>query len=195
MGFPRQKYWSELPFPSPGDLPNARIKFRSPTLQLVSVIAGRFSTYWATREDFITHRLLVMTILIGVKQYLIVALTCIFLIIGDDEHLFICLLAPVYLLLLLLFIVVFQSLNHASLFVTPQTAAYQSFLSFTISQSLLNLIFIESVMSSNHLILRLSFLLLPSVFPRIRVISLHQVTKVLELQHQSIQWIFRVDFL
>ena len=33
MGFSRQEYWSELPFPSPGDLPNPGIKLRSPTLQ------------------------------------------------------------------------------------------------------------------------------------------------------------------
>ena len=38
MGFPRQQYWSELPFPSPGDLPNPRIKPISPAL------AGRFLT-------------------------------------------------------------------------------------------------------------------------------------------------------
>ena len=33
MGFSRQEYWSELPFPSPGDLPNPEIKPRSPTLR------------------------------------------------------------------------------------------------------------------------------------------------------------------
>ena len=33
MGFPRQEYWSGLPFPSSGDLPDPRIKPRSPTLQ------------------------------------------------------------------------------------------------------------------------------------------------------------------
>ena len=33
MGFSRQEYWSELPFPSPGDLPDPGIKPRSPTLQ------------------------------------------------------------------------------------------------------------------------------------------------------------------
>ena len=34
MGFSRQEYWSGLPFPSPGDLPNPGIKPRSPTLQM-----------------------------------------------------------------------------------------------------------------------------------------------------------------
>ena len=62
--------------------------------------------------------------------------------------------------------------------------------------SLLKFMSIELVMLSNHLILSHSILLLPSVFTSIRVF-LHQVTKVLELQlhHQSLQWIFRVDFL
>ena len=57
--------------------------------------------------------------------------------------------------------------------------------------SLPKLISIESVMPSNHLILCHPLLLLPSVFPSIRVFSyesvLYQVTKVLELQHQSFQ--------
>ena len=52
---------------------------------------------------------------------------------------------------------------------TPWTAAPQSSLSFTVSQSLLKLMFIELVMPSNHLILCCPLLLLPSVFPSIRV--------------------------
>ena len=54
--------------------------------------------------------------------------------------------------------------------VTPWTAALQDSLSFTISQSLLKFISIESVMLSNHLIL-CHPILLPSVFPSIRVFS------------------------
>ena len=54
---------------------------------------------------------------------------------------------------------------------TPWTAACQAFLSFTIFRSLLKLMSIESVMPSNHLILCHSLLLLPSVFPSIRVFS------------------------
>ena len=50
-------------------------------------------------------------------------------------------------------LVVFQSLSHVWLFVTPWTAARQVSLSFTISQSSLKLMFIESMMPSNHLIL------------------------------------------
>ena len=37
MGFSRQKYWNELPFPSPGDLPNPGVEPRSPTLQVDSL--------------------------------------------------------------------------------------------------------------------------------------------------------------
>ena len=55
--------------------------------------------------------------------------------------------------------------------VTPWTAARQATLSFTISQSLLKLMSIESVIPSNHLILCCSLLQLPSIFPSIRVFS------------------------
>ena len=55
--------------------------------------------------------------------------------------------------------------------VTPWTAAHQASLSFTISQSLLKLMSIESVIPSNHLILCCPLLLLPSIFPSIRVFS------------------------
>ena len=61
--------------------------------------------------------------------------------------------------------VVVQSLSCARLFVTPWTAARQASLSSTISGSLLKLMSIESVMSSNHLILCRPLLLLPSIFP------------------------------
>ena len=62
-------------------------------------------------------------------------------------------------------------LFSCSVFATPWTAAHQASLSFTISQSLLNLMSIESVMPSKHFILCRPLLLLPSVFPRIRVFS------------------------
>ena len=64
-----------------------------------------------------------------------------------------------------------QSLSHVRLFATPWTAACQPSLSFTNSQSLLKLMSIKLVMSSNHLILCQPFLLLPSIFPSIRVFS------------------------
>ena len=66
-------------------------------------------------------------------------------------------------------IVVFQSLSCVRLFATLWTAARQAPLSFMISWSLLKLMSIESVMLSNHLILGRPLLLLPSIFPIIRV--------------------------
>ena len=57
-----------------------------------------------------------------------------------------------------------QSLSHVQLFATPWTAARQASLSITNSQSLPKLMFIESVMPSNHLILCHPLLLLPSIF-------------------------------
>ena len=66
---------------------------------------------------------------------------------------------------------VVQSLSHVQLFVTSWTAARQASLSFTISQRLLKLMSIESVMPSNHLILCHPLPCLPSIFPSIRVFS------------------------
>jgi len=62
-----------------------------------------------------------------------------------------------------------QSLSRVWLFATPWTAAHQGSLSIINSQSLLKLMSIESVVPSNHLILYCLLLLLPSVFPSIRV--------------------------
>ena len=64
-----------------------------------------------------------------------------------------------------------QLLSHVQLFVTPWTAACQASLSITNSQSLLKLMSTELVMPSNHLILCCPLLLLPSIFPSIRVIG------------------------
>jgi len=75
-------------------------------------------------------------------------------------------------------LLLFSSVQLLSLvrhFVTPRTAACQASLSFTISQSLLKLMSIESVMPSNHLILCCLLLLPPSIFPNIRVFSSESV--------------------
>ena len=80
------------------------------------------------------------------------------LIIGKVEHLFIR-------------FVVVQSRSQARLFLTPWTEACQASLSFTISQSLLKPMSIELVIPSNQLIFCHPLLLLPSVFPSIRVFS------------------------
>ena len=84
----------------------------------------------------------------------------------------------------------------------PWTSAHQASLSINNSQSLLKLMCIESVMPSNHLILCHPLLLLPSIFPSIRVFSNESVLHIrwpkyweIQLQHESFQWIFRTDFL
>ena len=71
-----------------------------------------------------------------------------------------------------------QSLSHVQLFATPRTAAYQASLSITNSRSLLKLMCIESVMPSNHLIFYHPLLLLPSIFPSIRVFFTESVLHI-----------------
>ena len=110
-GFSRQEYWSGLPCPPPGYLPNPRIEPGSPALQIIS--------RWATKEA-----------------------------------LYIC-----------------YQFSHSVVSDSSWTAAHQASLSITNSWSLLKLMSIESVVSSNHLILCHPLLFLPSIFPSIRVFS------------------------
>ena len=74
-------------------------------------------------------------------------------------------------MLIINYVVVVPSLSCIQFFVTPWTEECQASLSFTISQSLLKLMSIESVMPSNHFILCHPLLLLPSIFPNIKVLS------------------------
>ena len=74
--------------------------------------------------------------------------------------------------------VVVKLLSYVQLFATPWTATCQASLSFTISQSLLKLMSIELMMSSNHLALCCPLLLLPSIFPSIRVFSNESVHRI-----------------
>ena len=96
----------------------------------------------------------------------------------------------------------FQSLSRVGLFATPwKDAASQASLSFTVSWSLLKLMSVELVTPSNHI--SSSVVPVSSYLQSFNqhqgffqwVSSLHQVAKVLELQHQSFQWLFRTDFL
>ena len=82
-------------------------------------------------------------------------------------------LVNISLLLLLL-----SHFSCVQLFVTPWTIAYQASLSIANSWSLLKLMSIESVMPSNHLILCRPLLLLPSIFPSIRVFSNESVLHI-----------------
>ena len=99
-----------------------------------------------------------------------------------------------------LYFIIVQLLSPVWLFATPWTAARQPFLSITNSQSLLKLMSIESVMPSNHLLLCHPLLLLPSIFPSIKVFSNESALHirwpllVLQLQHQTFQWTLRIDF-
>ena len=75
-------------------------------------------------------------------------------------------------------VVAVQLQSHVQLFVIPWTAAHQVSLSITNSQSLLKFMSIESVMPSNHLTLCYPLLLLPSIFPSIRVFSNESVLHI-----------------
>ena len=71
-----------------------------------------------------------------------------------------------------------SSVSHVRLFATPWTIGHQASLSINNSQNLLKLMLIESVMPSNYLILCRPLLLLPSVFPSIRVFSSESVLSI-----------------
>ena len=71
-----------------------------------------------------------------------------------------------------------QSLSHVWLFATPRIAACQAFLFITNSWTISKLMSIETVMPSNHLILCRPLLLLPSIFPSIRVFSNESVLHI-----------------
>ena len=98
-------------------------------------------------------------------------------------------------------VVTVQSLSPVQLFATTWTAAHQTPLSFTISQSLLKLMSIESVMPSNPLIFYCPLLLLPSIFPSIFqglfqwVWILHQVSFSISPSNEYSGLIpFRLDY-
>ena len=78
-----------------------------------------------------------------------------------------------------------QSLSRVRLFVTPWTAAHQASLSITYSQSLLKATSLESVMPSSRLILCHPLLLMPSVFPSIRVFSNESVLSGLPIDRRA----------
>ena len=126
----RQEYWSGLPFPNLGDLPNPGT--RPSTLVSPALARGFFNTPQPGKPEYQSKLVSIIAV--------VVLLLC-----------------------------------YVQLFVTPWTAACQHSLLFNcsslFSQSLLKLMSIESVMSSNHLVLCHSLLLQPSIFPSIRVFS------------------------
>ena len=88
-------------------------------------------------------------------------------------------------------VVVDQSLSHVWLFMTPWTAACQASLSTTNTQSLLKLMSIEPVMPSSHLILCCPLLLLPSIFPSIRVFSNESALRIRWTKYWSFSFSIR----
>jgi len=81
-----------------------------------------------------------------------------------------------------------QLLSRVWLFVTPRTATCQASLSITEPQSLLKLTSIKSVMPSNHLIICRPLLLLPSIFPSIRVFSNESVLCIRRPKYWSVSF-------
>ena len=148
MGYPKQEYWSGLPFPSPGDLPNPETKPVFPALAdgfslPLSHLGSHITMAWRSKDPgcHYTH------LFLGQKHW--------------HRH-----------------TVQFNSVQLLScvwLFATPRTAARQASLSITNSWSLLKLMSVESVMPSNHLILCCPLLCLPSIFPSTRVFSKESV--------------------
>ena len=171
IGFPRQEYWSGLPFPPPGDLPDPGIKPGSPALQADSLLSeppgepprslptwGSWILIIAMWQDVFTPILKVSKM--SLKDINLLKITGkeaakLELSWGHGSSLF----------------VVVQSLIRVQLFATPRAVVWQASLSFTISWSLLKLISMELVIPSNHLILCCPLFLLPSIFPSIRVFS------------------------
>ena len=86
-----------------------------------------------------------------------------------------------------------QLLCHVRLFATPWTAAHQTSLSIINSWSLLKLVSIELVMPSNHLILCHPLLLLPSIFPSIRVFSDESFLHIMWPKDWSFSFNFRSE--
>ena len=81
-----------------------------------------------------------------------------------------------------------QLLSHVQLFATSGTVARQASSSISNSQSLLKLMSIESVMPSNHFILCHPLLLLPSIFPSIRVFSNESVLRITWPKYWSVSF-------
>ena len=161
MGFFRKEYWSVLPFPPPGDLPNPGIK---PKFPVSFAFTNVFLTYLATWE---VHRRINNKYFFFKRQKKPKKKPDIYcLTFSNFQN-----LSAKYLAILGIQFSTVQSLSRVWLFATPWTAACQSSLSITNSHSLPKFMLIESVMPSSHLIFCCPLLLPPSVFPSIRVFS------------------------
>ena len=152
MGFPGQEYWRGEPFPFPGYVLNPEMKPRPPALQAGSLppeppaqlCKACVTSYLSLCKCWTVNNYWLFKVLLTVS-----ALGCSFPFQFSSV----------------------QSLSCVRLFETPWTAARQASLSITNSRSPPKPMSTESVMPSNHLILCRPLLLLPSIFPSIRVFS------------------------
>ena len=93
---------------------------------------------------------------------------------------------------IIILLVVIQLLSRVQLFATTWTTACQASLSFTISQSLLKLMSIETVRPSNHIIPYCPFFLLPSIFPSVRVYSNESALHIRWSEYWSLSFSIRI---
>ena len=172
MGFSRQEYWSGLPFPSPGDVPNLGIEPRSPAFQadaLTSEPPGKPKIRLVVMKEIFTYWGCLASTWLDLN----------FMLLAHSVFSSV------------------QSLSRVWLFVTQWTTACQASLSIINSRSPPKPVSVESLMPSNHLIFYRPLLFVPLIFPSIRVFSMSQLAKVLEFQfqHQAFQWTPRTDLL
>ena len=168
IGFSRQECWSGLQFPSPGDLPHPGIEPRSPALQADSLTSCRFLV---PPLFYLFQPILVFWFVWCSKPWFSLPLT------QDSRRLY-CPWLDLRQNSPRISLSSVQSLSHVQLFVTPSTEAQQASLSITNTRSLLKLMSIESEMPSNHPVLCRPLLLLPSIFPSIRVFSNESVLPI-----------------
>ena len=186
MGLSRQEYWSGLPFPPPGDLPTqqSNLGLRCP-LHCTHILY-----HWATGEaSFSTTFILSFSVTFFFNSA-VPGLSC------STQDLW---SSTVACGIFFSFVVV-QSLSHVWLFATLWIAAHQASLSFTILEcAQTHVHWVKDAIQPSHPLLPTSPALNLSQHQGLFqwIGALHKVARVLELQlqHQSFQWIFRVDFL
>ena len=168
MEFSRQEYWSGLPFPSPGDLPNSvHIQMHTHThtqkwntnlmkpcpynIRCTVMFSFLLISVDQSTPRWLHHSLMNLT---SYRKYFVFSK-----FLSKSGYTWVANHTFQFSS--------FQLLSHVWLFATPWTAACQASLSITDSQSLLKLMFIESSMLSNHLILCRPLLLPPSTSIRV----------------------------
>ena len=145
MGFSRQEHWSGVPLPSPNLVLDIYLK---------SICSFYWIKVFGTKIWILDIFLLLEYHTSILSQLPEQGKTCVFTNSCTQP-----------------FVVAAQLLSSVRIFATPWTAAHQASLSFNTSQNLLKFMSIESVMPTSHLVLCCPILLLPSIFPSIRVLS------------------------